>query len=146
MAYDERVVLYFDGASRNNPHGPAAYGWVLYAEDHYGNVEYRINAGSGGLGYDVSNNQAEYAGLVAGLTYVRNHISCDDLCIRGDSELVINQMNQVYEVRNPNLKRYYNQARQLLGIIDCTNYWFEHISRAQNSEADNLANRRLQGA
>jgi ribonuclease HI len=141
---DSSVVSYFGGTSMNNPRGPAADGWVLYEVDDCGDRIDEIMSGSGGLGQEESGNQAEYAGLVYGLAYIRNRISCDLLCIRGYSEVVINQMNRVDEVRPPNLKQYYNRAGEFLAEIDCIKYSFEHLPAAQSREADDLASRRLQ--
>jgi len=36
MPHYHRLVLYFDGASRHNPRGPAGCGWVLREMDDYG--------------------------------------------------------------------------------------------------------------
>jgi ribonuclease HI len=137
--YNPRVVLYFDGASRNNPLGPASFGWVLYAMDEHGSDADRISSGSNYLGYDVTSNQAEYAGLVAGLTYIRDNIRCDSLYIRGDSQVVINQMTGEYCVRSSNLVSPYKNAKDILEEIDCDDYFFRHINRERNREADQLA-------
>jgi ribonuclease HI len=143
MTYYHRIILYFDGASRNNPHGPAAYGWVLYEMDKHGADGYRIASGSKYIGYNKSNNQAEYAGLSAGLLYIRYNIECFGLYVRGDSEIVINQMNGEYQVRSPNIIDYYNRATGLREDIDCQHYSFRHISRDRNWEADQLAKSHL---
>jgi ribonuclease HI len=143
MPYYNRVVLYFDGASRNNPQGPAAYGWVLHQMNEHGADDGRIASDSQFLGYNVSSNQAEYAGLVAGLSYIRDNIQCKVLYIRGDSELVVKQMTGDYQVRSRNLLGYYNQSKAILGRIDCGSYSFRHIARYWNWEADRLAKSRL---
>ena len=101
MVYYHRLILYFDGASRNNPRGPAGCGWVLYEMDRNGADSYEIASGSKYLGYDISNNQAEYEGLEAGLQYmIDNDIDCNGLYVRGDSEIVLKQLDGEYQVRS----------------------------------------------
>lgn len=140
MSSYHRVILYFDGASRNNPRGPAGCGWVLYDMDRCGADNYVIAESAKYLGYEVSNNQAEYHGLIKGLKFIRDNIECDGLYIRGDSEVVINQMSGDYQVRSPNIRAYYNKANDILSQIDCEFYNFRHISRDKNWQADQLAN------
>ena len=53
-------MLYTDGGARGNP-GPAAYGFVLEAEDG------SMLAAHGEAIGTATNNVAEYSGLVAGL-------------------------------------------------------------------------------
>jgi ribonuclease HI len=104
-----------------------------------------IHRGAKSLGKVVSNNQAEYQGLIEGLSYVDEYIDCNNLYVRGDSEVVINQMNGDYQVRSPNIRPYYNEADEIRNRLQdkyynsCTVY-FRHVSRAKNSEADRLAN------
>ena len=141
MSYynDDRVILYFDGASRHNPQGPAGCGWVLYEMDSHGGDADWIAEEGYYLGYDVSNNQAEYQGLINGLRYIRNNFSCSGLYIRGDSEIVIRQLDGEYQVHSPNIRPYYDEAMELLNCIGCS-FSFRHIARERNWEADQLAN------
>lgn len=142
MTYYNRVVLYFDGASKNNPRGPAGCGFCLYEMDVYGADTQFITSGNSYLGYNVSNNQAEYQGLIDGLSYILHNISCNRVYVRGDSEIVIRQMLGEYNVNSPNIRPYYNDAKSVLEDIErevdfCD---FRHISRQKNWEADQLAN------
>mmetsp|Transcript_32442 Transcript_32442/g.59833 ORF Transcript_32442/g.59833 Transcript_32442/m.59833 type:complete len:150 (+) Transcript_32442:286-735(+) len=146
MSHYHRLILYFDGASRNNPLGPAGCGWVLYEMDDCGADCYNsIAEGSDFLGNDVSNNQAEYQGLIEGLTYLaNNYISCHGLYVRGDSEIVIRQMEGEYQVRSPNIRRYHHDAQEKLDEIDCNFVSFRHVARDKNWEADQLANESIE--
>lgn len=93
------------------------------------------------MGYDVSNNQAEYQGLIDGLEYLNeNWITCHGLYVRGDSEIVIRQMEGQYNVNSNNIIPYYNSAKYALGEVDCTFCSFRHVPRVKNWEADRLAN------
>ena len=141
MPYYNRVILYFDGASRSNPHGPAGCGWVLYSMDHNGADDFEIASGREYLGYNVSNNQAEYQGLIEGLKYMcENDISCNGLYIRGDAEIVVLQMDGQYQVRSPNIVPYYKEAQDSLHYVSFNHWRINHISRARNWRADQLAN------
>ena len=138
MFYD-RIVIYFDGASRRNPFGPAGCGWVMYEMDYDGAIIGFIAEGNRYLGYNVSNNQAEYEGLYYALAYLYdNCIECDRLYIRGDSQVVINQLDGYYQVRSPNIIDYYNSVQQFLTAYSFVKY--THIDRSWNIEADELAN------
>ena len=55
-----------------------------------------------------------------------------------DSELVVRQINGQYRVKNAALKPLYQQAKQLLSLLE--GFTITHIPRQQNTEADNLAN------
>jgi ribonuclease HI len=97
------------------------------------------------LGYRVTNNQAEYKGLINGLDYmVRNSISCNKLFIKGDSKLVIKQMEGHYRVKSNNLKAYHNEAKESLGQVEKSSYVLRHVPREQNTVADSLANQAIQ--
>mmetsp|Transcript_12834 Transcript_12834/g.32339 ORF Transcript_12834/g.32339 Transcript_12834/m.32339 type:complete len:149 (+) Transcript_12834:1820-2266(+) len=139
--YYHRVIIYFDGASRNNPHGPAGCGWVMYEMDSHGADGGFIASGNQYLGYDVSNNQAEYGGLEKALRYMlEDGINCHGLYIRGDSQIVINQLDGIYEVRSNNIIPHFNQVGDLLDEIDCQFVKYTHICRSRNGYADSLAN------
>jgi ribonuclease HI len=138
----DHVALYFDGASRNNPRGPAGCGWALYEADETGNKQERIARGSKQLGHSVSNNQAEYRGLIEGLRYIDENITCDEsVYVRGDSEVVIKQMLGEYMVRSANIRPLYNQANELEQSIrdSQADILYEHIGRKENVEADRYA-------
>lgn len=138
--YYYRIILEFDGASRSNPHGPAGCGFVLYEMDQDGSKGTCIEEGGQYLGRNVSNNQAEYHGLINGLECVRDNYSCHGLYIRGDSEIAVKQMNGEYAVRSDNIRPLFDEANEVLQDIDYSFHKIQHISRSQNWEADQLAN------
>ena len=146
MVWYDRVILKFDGASRHNPHGPAGCGWVLIEMDEFGAEEYcNIATGNEYLGYNVSNNQAEYQGLINGLQYIQDYISCNKVYVRGDSEIIINQMLGDYKVNSRNIRPYFNEAKEIESQLqyEGMEIYYRHISRAKNWEADELANRAI---
>jgi len=140
----DRLVIYFDGASKNNPRGPAGGGWLIYEMDEYGTNSYRIASGQKYVGYNVSNNQAEYSGLDAALECLKDErISCNGLYIRGDSEIVLKQLEGYYQVRSPNIIPLYNETLDKLSSIQYNSITYEHIDRANNYEADQNANQAI---
>ena len=136
MPYYQGVTVYFDGASRNNPKGPAGCGWVIYDDD--GN---QLARGRSYLAYGVSNNQAEYEGLEQALHYLaQKNIGCEDLEIKGDSEVVIKQLKGEYQVRSSNIRGYYDAVKTELNQVGASYVTYTHIRRTLNTEADKLAN------
>ena len=124
------ATLNFDGSARPNP-GHAGWGFVLV--DDYGT---EIARESGFLGYHNTNNQAEWEGLIQGMEAATRH-GIRRLLVKGDSELVIKQMEGEMRVHNPQLKLLHNRAkgaqREFLHV------GFEHVYRHYNQEADSLA-------
>lgn len=125
-------VLNFDGASRGNP-GPAGIGAVIFHEgkEIWATCQY--------IG-KKTNNQSEYSALILGL---KDAISKDikQLQVYGDSQLVINQINGQYKVRNPLLQELYQEVQGLKTQFEYIE--FTHIYREFNKRADQLSNMAL---
>ncbi len=90
-----------------------------------------------------TNNIAEYRALILGLEEALK-IKCRRLHIYLDSELLTNQINGSYKVKNENLKALMRDVRKLLSYFD--SYTVEHIDRSQNHLADRLANEAIDEA
>jgi ribonuclease HI len=124
-------VLYFDGASRGNP-GLAGAGAVLYNPQGA-----QLWTGNKFVGTSHTNNEAEYAALIFGLTQ-----ACDmgikDLDVRGDSRLIINQVQGQWCVRQPRLVALNQTARTIVSRFD--NISFLAIRRRHNTLADQQSN------
>ena len=129
------ITAYFDGGARSNP-GPAGYG--VYIVDDGGNVLAEL---SGSLG-NTTNNIAEYNGLIAALQWAADR-NMTQLAIKGDSQLIIEQMRGNYKVKNEGLKPLYLKARAL--VMQIGNVTFEHVRREHNKEADRLSNVGMDG-
>lgn len=132
----ERAILRADGASRGNP-GPAAYGFLV--TDPRG----RVLASEGRFLGTMTNNEAEYRGLIAGLEAAAR-LGAREVEVRLDSELIVRQLTGVYRVRAPHLLPLYQRARALLGGFP--HAVVRHVPRAQNARADALANEALEQA
>lgn len=121
--------LYFDGCSKGNP-GPAGIGAVIYKNDD--EISYR----SENIG-NKTNNESEYYSLIIGLeTAIKLQIK--SLCVYGDSLLVINQVTNIWNVKNEKLRKLHKKVVLLKGRF---NYIaFTHVYRSNNKRADQLAN------
>lgn len=130
---NDKYLLRFDGACRGNP-GKSSAGAVLYKNNE------EIWTKSMYLGDNFTNNIAEYFSLLLGLEEVVNrHIL--HLDVQGDSLLVINQINGKWKVKNENLKKLYQKAKDFEKKFNYIT--FTHIYREGNKRADELANQAL---
>ena len=122
-------VLFFDGGSRGNP-GKAAGAGVIVMPDgkSYTATEYLDFA---------TNNEAEYTGLIVGLQQAEK-LGIKKLAIRGDSNLVVNQINGSWKIKSDRLRTLYQQARSLINKFSYTS--LDWIPREQNKLADAAAN------
>jgi ribonuclease HI len=131
-----KARLYTDGGARGNP-GPAAYGYVLEADD--GTV---LDARGETIGV-ATNNVAEYRALLAGLTKALE-LGLDELDVISDSELLVKQMNGEYRVKNAALIDLSLEAAQLAREIGRVTY--SAVRRTENELADQLVNEALDAA
>ena len=127
----DNYVLYFDGCSKGNP-GPGGAGAVLYKNDE------EIWSDCVFVGNKVTNNVAEYTGLIIGLTHVATQPYIKTLFVKGDSLLVIKQMKGEYKVTSSNLLELYKKSKILSTSFEKIEY--EHVYRQNNKRADALSN------
>lgn len=129
----KHVILYADGGSRGNP-GPSAAGYVI--EDEQGQV---LTSWNKYLGI-TTNNQAEYHGLIAALEWCKEK-QVQDVEVRLDSLLVVNQMKGIFKVKNRDLWTLYETAKTLKSAFKQIR--FTHVPRALNARADLEVNKAL---
>jgi ribonuclease HI len=122
-----------DGGSRGNP-GPASYGVVI--RDPRGEVVAKLKKYIGRM----TNNVAEYYGLIAALDYVQQH-GIRALRVESDSELLVRQMQGRYKVKSPELRPLFERAHKMAQAFEF--FRIEHVYRERNAEADLLANEAL---
>jgi len=120
----------FDGCSRGNP-GLSGAGAVIYHDDD------EIWSGSFFVGEQSTNNQAEYTGLILGLQQALQ-LKIKNLLVRGDSQLVISQMEGKYKCSSPNIIQLYERAKILESKFDII--YYQHVYRKDNKRADYLSN------
>lgn len=127
------AVIHSDGGSRGNP-GPSSAGFVIM--DNYGHV---IHEGGMYLGI-TTNNQAEYHGVRLGLEKALE-IGIRNIDFRIDSQLVVNQLNGIYTIKNRELWPINERIRELVGQFDKVT--FTHVKREFNQLADGVVNKIL---
>jgi len=128
-----KARLSTDGGARGNP-GPAAYGYVLEAED--GTV---LDARGERIGI-ATNNVAEYQALIAGLEKAVE-LGIDELEVVSDSELLVKQMQGEYRVKNETLRGLNDEANSLERKLGRVRY--TAVRREHNELADRLVNEAL---
>ena len=127
---DETLTLEFDGGSRGNP-GPAGIGVVVRAADGTALLTLGRYIGR------ATNNVAEYRALITAMQEAQK-LGAKKIVIRGDSELIIKQMNGQYRVKHPDMKVLYDEAQDLIAQFDAAK--ITHNLRHKNELADKLAN------
>jgi ribonuclease HI len=120
-----------DGASRGNP-GLSAIG-IMVKNNGTILMEHAEFLGI------RTNNQAEYEALKRALE-ICNQLD-KEITILSDSELLVNQRNSKYRLRNQQLKIISREISNLEKNFDKIEY--KHISREKNNKADRLANKAL---
>ena len=123
-----------DGGSRGNP-GPAGYGAVV---SENGKILAEL--------FDVigtaTNNVAEYSGLLAGLTHIHQLDPEATIEVAMDSKLVVEQMSGRWQIKHADMRDLAKQCRDAHNPSLVTYKW---IPRDENSHADRLANKALDG-
>ncbi|MFF7067424.1 bifunctional RNase H/acid phosphatase [Streptomyces pseudovenezuelae] len=124
-------IVEADGGSRGNP-GPAGYGCVVLdaatGQTLVETYEY--------LGV-VTNNVAEYRGLLAGLRAAHDLDPSARVHVRMDSKLVVEQMSGRWKIKHPDMKPLALEAGRVFPPGRVTYEW---IPRERNKHADRLAN------
>ncbi len=123
-----------DGGSRGNP-GPAGYGAVV---SENGKIVAEL--------FDVigtaTNNVAEYSGLLAGLTHIHQLDPQATIEVAMDSKLVVEQMSGRWQIKHADMR---DLAKQCRAAHDPSLVTYKWIPRDENSHADRLANKALDG-
>jgi ribonuclease HI len=117
-----------DGASRGNP-GLSAIG-IIITQNEKILIEHSEFLGV------RTNNQAEYEALRRALE-ICNTLD-KEITIFSDSDLLVNQRNTKYKIRNQNLKMISREISNLEKNFEKIQY--RHIPREKNNKADRLAN------
>ena len=106
--------------------------WVIYSP-----TDELVSLHGVSLG-QMTNNIAEYSTVIELLSESIS-FGIRILIVRLDSELVVLQLNRVYEIRNPLLLRLFLKVRLLEREFDYIEY--QHIPRRLNTLADAIASR-----
>ena len=65
------------------------------------------------LGFSASNNESKYEAILAKLELAAA-LSADGLLIWSDSQLVVGQVNEEFESRDPRMSKYVSRVKQRL--------------------------------
>lgn len=132
---EKHLRIYTDGGARGNP-GPAGAGAVIQDADTGETIKELYEY----VG-ETTNNQAEYRAVILGLKESVD-LRPSKIMVVADSELLVRQLTGEYRVRNEGLAKRFLEVRNLevkLGIP----VHYRHVPRAQNKQADALANKAM---
>jgi len=108
-------TLVFDGGSQGNP-GPGYGSYALTRQEDEKESIIRLD-----FGREMTNNEAEYETLIAALQGLIERIKATgrspgdvSLEIRGDSKLVLNQVQGTWKATNDRMRALRDRARNLL--------------------------------
>ena len=131
-----KLILYSDGGARGNP-GPAAYGVAVYNAE--GVLLEKLKKYLG----ELTNNQAEYEGVIAGLSKA-SELQATEIDFYLDSELIVKQLKGEYKIKNEGLQPLAAKVLALTNKFSRVNFY--HVRREKNQLADELVNEALDEA
>lgn len=133
---ENKIICYSDGGSRGNP-GHAALG-VYFPQFEKEYSEY-LNI--------ATNNEAEYKGIIYGLKKAKRFAGGGHkqviVEIRTDSELAVRQLGGEYRLKDEKLIPLFIEIWNLK--TEFKQVLFVHIPREENTRADAMVNRELDG-
>ncbi|XP_022155184.1 uncharacterized protein LOC111022318 [Momordica charantia] len=120
-------TIYIDGFS--NERGCGA-GILLLAPGGM-RLEYALR-----FNFRTSNNEAEYEALLAGLRVAKG-LGVVHIKVFSDSQLVVNQIKEEYQTKDPRMEKYLSKVRSHL--VQFETYEVNQVPRSENFNADALA-------
>ena len=134
------ILIYFDGGFQDTTN-EAGVGIVIYYEQHQ--TRYRIRENQA-FPFLLSNNEAEFAALAFAIQQLQLlNVKGQEIVIKGDSQVVIQQMNGEWPVYNSTFARWIEKIEQQLSQqkLRAT---YKLVTRNENKEAHKLAVQALQ--
>ena len=126
-------VMYFDGAFSRHGAGAGAVLVSPTQDKLYYAVQLNFQHRE-----KVSNNIAEYEGLIAGLK-AAVALGVKRLTIKGDSQLLVNFSNKEYTPKDEHMEAYleevHKMVKRFMGVE------LQHVPHGTNKEADDIAKR-----
>ena len=126
-----KIKVFTDGASRGNP-GHSGIGVTVYDENDFIIKTYKEYLGEG------TNNQAEYEAVIKKMIS-DGEAEFDEIEFYSDSELIVNQINFDFRIKEPDLALLNNKFHVKIKKLDKPFKIF-YIERAKNKNSDRLAN------
>ena len=87
------------------------------------------------LDFPITNNEAEYEVLMAGLNLAKA-VGAEKVVVHFDSQVVTSQINGGYECKNERMKRYLEEVKFWIGNLEVK---LVQIPKEENECADRLA-------
>lgn len=131
------LKIFTDGGSLNNP-GQAAIAYVIYLDSDI------ISKFSKRIGL-ATNNIAEYTALSEALTASKEIIqkhSIDRISVFSDSQLMVNQLNGLYKVKDASIREMVMKIKILENELNIP-ISYTHVLRDKNQVADSLIKKAL---
>ena len=128
-----RLTIHTDGGSLNNP-GPAACSYII-SKNEKSIVEKKFIY----LGVQT-NNIAEYSGVknaLLALLRLKESLKPTSLSFVSDSQLLVNQLNGLYKVKNQAIRSLIFEIRSLEQQLNIP-ISYKHVLRDLNQNADAL--------
>ncbi len=139
MNRSKTLDIFTDGGARGNP-GPAAVGIVVNNQNGQ-----RLTAFGHFIG-PATNNVAEYQAVITALDWLVKQPSLisnyQQINFYLDSNLVVNQLNGKFKIKNLNLKNLIIKIKALEKKIS-RKITYQFIPRTKNYQADFLVNQTL---
>lgn len=126
-----KFIIYTDGGARGNP-GPGGCGVVIYDQQNKIVGEYTKFLKK------ATNNQAEYEALILALQKAK-FLKAKELDCYLDSQLIVEQLNHRYKIKNPDLGSLFIKVWNLSQSFQKISY--HHVPREKNKQADKLVNK-----
>lgn len=143
MYKTSKIVVHIDGSSQGNP-GLSGISAVFETSDRKKLLETSKFIG------EATNNRAEYQALILALNILKvkerdwSITNNTEIVIKTDSELLFNQINGSYKVKDWILRKLYTQVLNLKKEIP--QFKLELIPREENRTCDKLAKRAIKDA
>lgn len=135
---DSKFIIHTDGGARGNP-GPAAIGVVIEGAGEIKKYGEYIG--------EATNNEAEYQAVIFALKKLKQLIGKEkakskaEIELHLDSELLANQLNGEYKIKETGLQKLFLEVWNLKQDFKST--VFKYIPRENNRGADKLVNQAL---
>ncbi|XP_030969728.1 uncharacterized protein LOC115990004 [Quercus lobata] len=123
----KRWVVHVDGSSTRHAGG---IGVVLQSPEG-DKLKHKVC-----LQYQATNNEVEYEALLKGLELAK-FVETKSILFLGDSQLVMGQVNGMYEVKEERMRKYLSRVMCLMKRFEKTD--FVQIPKEENVEADTIA-------
>ncbi|KAI4347754.1 hypothetical protein L6164_008537 [Bauhinia variegata] len=120
-------TLYFNG-SPSNPKGGA---WIVLINSEKETLPFAYQ-----LPFSCTNNEAGCEALILGLQMAKE-VGATNLLVKGDSNLVVKQVNKEYKVKEPSLLAYKERVQELIERFPSLHLL--HAPRVENKIVDVLA-------